>query len=150
MSVVEGLSNVPLIPANAGLPRALPALEPHLQAESSSVRAAAVLALRLMNGTAEAEKRIAGALLLDPNKSVRRAAAEALSHHSPSDVLVTALPNALTSDPDVKVRRSLLETSSQWLSERPELFDTLEWVGDEDERPSLRRKAHSALTAKQL
>ncbi len=114
------------------------------------MRAAAVLALRLMNGSAEAEKRIAGALLLDPNKAVRRAAAEALSHHSPSDVLVTALQNALTSDPDVKVRRSLLSTASEWLSQRPELRATLQWVGDEDKRPSLRRQAHSALTAKQL
>lgn len=97
---------------------------------------------------ARVEALLVQALLTDPKKGVRRAAAESIALRDPSDALVTGLQNAVTADPDVKVRRQVLETLIAWLPQRPELRVSLEAVASRDERPSLKRTALEALNPK--
>ncbi len=130
--------------ANAGLASALPAVQPHLRSKSESIRGAAVSALRLMNDP-RVDPLIVEALLNDPKKTVRRAAAEAADLRGSSETLLTGLQNAVTSDPDVKVRRQVLETLIKWLPDHPELRAALAVVEKDDKRPSVRRTAGDAI-----
>lgn len=130
--------------SNSGLSAALPAVEPYLTSPSTSLRVAAVQALRLMREPRVTEL-IADRLLHDRDKSVRRAAAESASEQPPSEGLITAMQNAVTSDPDTKVRTILLETLVQWVPDKPELKTALELVVQEDARASLRRQANEGL-----
>ena len=133
--------------SNAGLASALESVTPFLQDPSEEVRAAAVHALRMMKDP-RVDALVVQALLTDPKKGVRRAAAESVALREPSDALITGLQNAVTADPDVKVRRQVLETLIAWLPQRPELRTSLEAVASRDERPSLKRTALEALNPK--
>lgn len=133
--------------SNSGLSAALESVTPFLQDPSEEVRAAAVNALRLMKDP-RVDALIVQALLTDPKKTVRRAAAEGASLREASDTLLTGLQNAVTADPDVKVRRQVLDTLIAWLPNHPELKASLETVAIRDERPSLKRTAQDALSPK--
>jgi HEAT repeat protein len=133
--------------SNSGLTSALESVTPFLQAPTEEVRAAAVNTLRLMKDP-RVDTLIVQALLTDPKKSVRRAAAEGAALRDPSETLLTGLQNAVTADPDVKVRRQVLDTLIAWLPNHPELKVSLEAVAQKDERPSLKRTAQAALDPK--
>jgi hypothetical protein len=133
--------------ANSGLNSAFESVTPFLQDPAEEVRGAAVIALGSMKD-ARVDALIVRALLTDPKKSVRRAAAEGASLREASDTLITGLQNAVTADPDVKVRRQVLDTLIAWLPNHPELRVSLETVASRDDRPSLKRSAQDALSPK--
>lgn len=133
--------------ANSGLNSAFESVAPFLRDPAEEVRGAAVSALGSMKD-ARVDALIVQALLTDPKKSVRRAAAEGASLRDASDTLITGLQNAVTADPDVKVRRAVLDTLIAWLPHHPELRVSLEAVASRDDRPSLKRTAQDALNPK--
>ncbi len=128
---------------NAADPASLDAIAKYLAHENSSVRAAAVDALRRIPGGV-ADQYLAKALGKDAAPNVRQKAAESIAYRGASAVLVYALINCLTHEPERTVRLAAVRTALRWASQTPQLRDTLTIVAQSDRDKKIRELAASA------
>jgi hypothetical protein len=137
ISVLRGI-------ANSGYPGAVDAVRPFLTTGELDVRAAAVQALRLIQGDA-VDVLVAARLTGDASSKVRLAAVKTLSRRPPSAALRQAVSSAALKESDQDVRRRIVDVLALWLPKAPELKLVLERVVREDTSPRLRELAAKAL-----
>ena len=125
---------------NTGDQEVMSAAGPYLKSSNSSIRSAAVTALRWVPDRRRS-KIICSTLVRDGSAEVRVAAAEALSNVPPTDATVATLRSALTGDQVSSVRAAALE--SIWLarSKYPSVLISVRNVAKHDQSEDVRKAA---------
>lgn len=136
IDVLRGISN-------SGYSGALPAVRPYLADKDPALRGAAVEAVRLMDDPT-VDGVIAHALQ-DQDESMRLSALNAAKTRAPSEVLATGLDKIARSDEAVRCRERAVQLIGRWVTARPELRATLQYVAEHDGRDAVRAAAQGGL-----
>jgi HEAT repeat protein len=129
---------------NSGRPQSLDAIKAGLSSSDPGVRAAAVSALRFVNGE-EAEALIAQAMVGDADSHVRMAAARTLSVRPLSAMLLGAMSKVAHTDTDTDVRFALVSVLGEVLGQFPQCAELLTWIAGNDPDADVKGAAARAL-----
>ncbi len=131
--------------ANSGYPPALTSVRPLLSSEDTTIRGAALEALRNMDDPS-IDGVLAEHLGSERSADVRLAALNAFKTRRASDVLARALATAAEHADDARVRRAAVHLSGAWAAERPELWAVLERIRTHDANDMVRAAALAELS----
>jgi HEAT repeat protein len=133
-----------LVLGNAGSSQTLPVITRYLNDPAPKVRAAAVWALRRVDGP-EADGRIALALARDPDAYVRRGAAAALGERPATSESLAAQKVALARDDSPTVRLAIVRNLAHARQSHPEVGILIEQTATDDSSDEVRELARQAL-----
>ncbi len=128
---------------NAAHPDVYPLVEPYLADERTTVRVAAVDALRRVPG-GKVDAAVAK-VLSDPDRSVRLAAAGSMGYRDPTPTMVYALRDALLGERDEGIRLELVRVARDWLEHARALRPALIQISRDDSSEKVRDAASRAL-----
>lgn len=129
---------------NTGSPQGVDSIEVGLANSSPKVRAAAVSALRSINGPA-ADALIIGVLASDPDPTVRGAAVQAMRTRPLTRELGAALAAAARTDRAETVRLTIVGLLADKISESQAVVGLLAWIAQNDPDPSVKDAAATVL-----
>lgn len=132
---------------NSAGPKLMPAVEDALSNGSDAVRAAAVRALRLVEGP-DAERRIAMTIASDGAPAVRAAAIFAASFRRPlGSIVAETLVAAAKTDPIEYVRTDAISLLRHNSDASPHTIVALKWIAEHDSKEGVRRLAGDVLAS---
>jgi hypothetical protein len=130
--------------ANAADASLLPQARPYLSDVSGSLRQAAGLAVGAMQSS-EADAALAERLAIETKMSVRTALLTACRQRPPSPVLIAAVQELALKATEPHGRIEAVRVLARWLTERPQLRETLTLVAKNDPVVEVRDTAQRTL-----
>lgn len=130
--------------ANSGDGAAFATVAPLLTDEASTVRIAAVDAIRLMPG-ADVEKALIERLEHDTSTGARLGVVGAAIARPRSEALTAAVERAASKDANSGVRSQCVRALAKWLPETPRLHSVIAKIAESDANPAVKATAAAVL-----
>jgi hypothetical protein len=134
---------------NAGTRDAIEVIQKGLTDSSPTVRAAATLALRKLEGV-EVEQLLLSTLSKDQDASVRSAAITAIQNRELTPLLTQALIQSVKTESDAALRSQVVGVLGQKALDQQPVRDALAWVGKNDTDAEVRRAAEGLIQGPQM